>query len=95
MRVHPNWTEPGGGVNSVGLSLCERVLFVAQKLQLILVLGEESLKSQVFADDGQNLPQQLPFTKPLNRRETNGAAELIFTKTFKKKKTTKNTFSSC
>lgn len=44
------------------------VLFVAQLLQLVLILGEQSLESQVFSDDGQDFLQQLPLVQTLNAR---------------------------
>lgn len=44
------------------------VLFVAQLLQLVLILGEQSLESQVFSDDGQDFLQQLSLVQTLNAR---------------------------
>lgn len=39
----------------------DTALFVAQQLQLVLVFCKQSLETQVLADDGQNLPQQIPL----------------------------------
>lgn len=53
-----------------GDSKRDGVLFIAQQLQLVLVFSEQSLESQVLADDRQNLPQQisLPQTLKTNQR---------------------------
>lgn len=48
---------------SIRIKQC--VLFVAQQFQLVLVFSEQSLESQVLADDWQNLPQQIPLPQTL------------------------------
>lgn len=50
----------GPGVNAAS--------FAAQQLQLVLVFCKQSLESQVLADDGQDLRQQVPFPQTLQPR---------------------------
>lgn len=44
--------------------------FAAQQLQLVLVFCKQSLESQVLADDGQDLTQQVPLPQTLQPEQT-------------------------
>lgn len=46
--------------------------FNAQQLQLVLVFCKQSLESQVLADDGQHLAQQVPLPQTLGTEQTGG-----------------------
>lgn len=58
------WTRVGPGVKVA--------LFAAQQLQLVLIFCKQSLESQVLADDGQDLAQQVPFPQTLETEQTVG-----------------------
>lgn len=49
VSVYPKGAGPNRSSNE---SVCVCVLFGAQQLQLVLVLREQPLESQVFSDDG-------------------------------------------
>lgn len=82
------WTNRTGlkGTPSAFVSVCvcaeHSVLFIAQQLQLVLVLREQSLESQVLADDRQHLTQQVSLPQTLKTNQRIWFAEL----TTKKKK---------
>lgn len=48
------------------------MLFIAQQLQLVLVFSEQSLESQVLANDRQKLTQQISLPQTLKTNQKIG-----------------------
>lgn len=62
----------GGSVGPATMAGLNAASFAAQQLQLVLVFCKQSLESQVLADDGQDLAQQVPLPQTLETGQTVG-----------------------